>query len=162
MDATVAMDLHSYLVFTVDDQFYALSVDAVKQIIRSVQLIFLPEAPEFLLGLINMGGEMIPVINIRKQFKVPGKSISLSDRIVIARTHFYTIAFIADQIESIIELPQSDITPSEDIFPRMEDYIIGTAQYNYHTVLIYDINSLFPETEIEKITRHLNYDKELA
>lgn len=156
------MGISAYLIFAVEDQFYTLPVDAVKQIIRSVQLIFLHEAPELLLGLINIGGEMTPVINIRKQFKVAERGIYLSDRIVIVQTPSYSFAFIADRIEGIIQLSLSDITLSEDIFPRMEDYVIGTAKYNDHTLLIYDINSLFPETEIEKITRYLNNDKESA
>jgi purine-binding chemotaxis protein CheW len=154
------MNPDAYIIFSVDDQCYALPVGAVKQIIRAVQTTSIPEAPELLSGLINMGGEIIPVINIRKQFKLPQREILISDRIIIAQTPLYTIAFIVDDIVDISEFSGFDITPSTEIFPRMEDYVSGTAKYNGRTVLIYDIGCLFPKQAIEEITQHLSCAKE--
>ena len=156
------MNENAYIIFSVDDQYYALPVSAVKQIIRAVQTTCLHEAPELLLGLINMNGEIVPVINIRKQFKLPQKEISVSDRIVIAQAPPHTIAFIVDYIEGIIEFSVSDITPSTEIFPKMEDYVMATAKYNDRTVLIYDIGCLFPSQAIEEITHHLSRAKEIS
>jgi purine-binding chemotaxis protein CheW len=156
------MDSDAYIIFAVDDQYVALPVGAVKKIIRAVQPTCLPEAPELLSGLINMGGDFIPVINIRKQFKVPERGISLSDRIIIAQTPLHLIAFIVDDIKGVMEFPESDIIPATDIFPKMEDYVAGTAQYNGHTILIYDIDCLFPKQAIEAIANHLNGAKETA
>jgi len=156
------MNPSAYIIFLIDDQYYAIPVDRIKQVIRSVQLTYLHEAPELLQGLFNMSGEIVPVINIRKQFKLAAKDITPSDRIIIISTPSHIIAFIVDHIESIIELPETDITPSADIFPKMEDYIIGTAKYNGRMALIYDIDYLFPQQELEKITSHLNCAKEIA
>jgi purine-binding chemotaxis protein CheW len=153
------MSSNAYIIFSVDDQYYALPVGAVKQIIRAVQTTFIPEAPELLSGLINMSGEIIPVINIRKQFKLPQREITVSDRIIIAWASFFTIAFVVDDIADIAEFSVSDITPAEEIFPRMEEYVSGTAKYNGRTVLIYDIGCLFPKQTIEEITHHLNSAK---
>jgi purine-binding chemotaxis protein CheW len=153
------MSSDAYIIFTVDDQYYALPVGAVKQIIRAVQTTSIPEAPELLSGLINMSGEIIPVINIRKQFKLPQREIAVSDRVIIAWTSFYTIAFIVDDIANIVEFSVSDITPAEEIFPRMEQYVSATAKYNGRTVLIYDIGCLFPKQAIEEITHHLDCAK---
>lgn len=154
------MNSNAYIIFSVDDQYYALPIGNVKQIIRAVHTTAVPEAPELLSGLINMGGEIIPVINIRMQFKLPQRETAISDRIIIARTSLYTIAFIVDDIADIADFPASDITPSSEIFPRMEEYISGTAKFNGRTVLIYDIGSLFPSQAIEEITHHLSCAKE--
>jgi purine-binding chemotaxis protein CheW len=154
------MGTDAYIIFSVDDQYYALPVGAVKQIIRAVQTTAVPEAPELLSGLINMGGDIIPVVNIRKQFKRPQREISVSDRIIIAQAPPHTIAFIVDDITDIAEFPETEITPSAGIFPKMEDYVSATAKFNGHTVLIYDIGCLFPEQTIEEITHHLSCTKE--
>ncbi len=151
-----------YILFSVDDQLVALPVEAVNQIVRAVQITRLPEAPELLFGLINRGGEMIPVIHIRRQFKLPERDISVADRIIIAQTPLHTIAFIVDVIEGVIEIPDTEIIPAENIFPKMEDYVAATAEYNGRTVLIYDINCLFPDTAVEDMINHLNFDKETA
>jgi len=154
------MNSNAYIIFSVDDQYYALPIGNVKQIIRAVHTTAVPEAPELLLGLINMGGEIIPVINIRKQFKLPQRETAISDRIIIAHPPPHTIAFIVDEITDIAEFSEADITPSTEIFPKMEDYVSAMAKYNGHTVLIYDIGCLFPEQTIEEITNHLSFAKE--
>jgi purine-binding chemotaxis protein CheW len=145
----------AYIIFSIDDQYVSLPVESVRQIIRAVQTTDLPEAPELLSGLINVGGEIIPVINIRKQFKLPQQEISIEDRIIIAKTPIHTIAFIVDDIKGVTEFSNSQIIPSTEIFPKMEDYVSATAEYKGHTVLIYDINCLFPKQAIEDISHHL-------
>ncbi|MCU0598625.1 MAG: chemotaxis protein CheW [Desulfobacterales bacterium] len=149
------MNPDAYIIFSVDDIYVALSVGSIRQIIRAVQITCLPEAPELMSGLINMGGEIIPVINTRKQFKLPQREISASDRIIIAKTPLHTIAFIVDDIKGIAEYSNSDVIPSSEIFPKMDEYIAATAEYNGNTLLIYDIDCLFPKKAIEKITSHL-------
>jgi purine-binding chemotaxis protein CheW len=156
------MNSDAYIIFSIDDLYVALPVGAVRRIIRAVQISCLPEAPELLSGLINIGGEIIPVINTRKQFKLPQREISASDRIIVAKTPLHTIAFIVDDIKGIIEYSNSDVIPSSAIFPKMEDYVSATAEYNGNTLLIYDIDCLFPKQAIEEIAYHLIGAKETS
>jgi purine-binding chemotaxis protein CheW len=156
------MDMKSYIVFALDDQQYALSVQSVKTVIRSAALTYLPEAPDPVLGLLNIGGTFIPVINIREQFFLPQKPISVSDRIIIAEASTYTIAFIADSVEDVLELAQEPLDQSVDIYPGMEDFLAGVARYNEHNILIYDINTLFPEQTIKQINDEIEQIKEPA
>ena len=69
-----------YLVFTIDEERYAMALSAVEKVIRTVELTSLPKAPEFLLGLINMKGKAIPVLDIRKRYNLPDREIRLDDR----------------------------------------------------------------------------------
>ncbi|MBC2713878.1 MAG: chemotaxis protein CheW [Desulfobacteraceae bacterium] len=156
------MNKKAFIIFALDDQRYALSVISVKTIIRSVQLTYLTEAPDLLLGLLNLGGTFIPVINIREQFGLPQKDIRISDRIIIADVSKYTIAFIADAVEDVVELEQEPLDQSVDIFPGMEKFLAGISRYNEHSVLIYDINTLFPEQTIKHITDELKQIEEPA
>jgi len=149
------MKKKAYIIFSLDDRRYALSVKSVKNIIRSVALTYLSEAPDLVFGLLNIGGTFIPVINIREQFELPQKSIRISDRIIIAEVSSYTVAFIADSVEDVVELAQEPLDQSVDIFPGIEKFFIGISQYNNSTVLIYDINTLFPEKMIKHITDEL-------
>ncbi len=156
------MTKKSFIIFDIDDQRYALSVKSVKIIIRSVALTYLSEAPDLLLGLLNLGGEFIPVINIREQFNLPLKTIRVSDRIIIAEASKYTIAFIADSVEDVVELEQEPLDQSVDIFPGIEKFLTGISRYNGRSVLIYDINTLFPEQTIKHITDGLKQIEEPA
>ncbi|MCD6584357.1 MAG: chemotaxis protein CheW [Desulfobacteraceae bacterium] len=156
------MKKKTFIIFSLDDQRYALSVQSVKNIIRSVALTYLSEAPDLLLGLLNLEGTFIPVINIREQFGLPQKNIQISDRIIIADVSKYTIAFIADAVEDVVELAQKPLDQSVDIFPGMEKYFIGISRHNNATVLIYDIDTLFPEQTIKHITDELKQITEPA
>lgn len=155
------MDHNAHVVFRLNDQFYAISVTAVKHIIRSVQLTYVNDAPKLLLGLMNMAGEIIPVINIRKQLRLPEKTMLISDRIVIANASVFTIAFIADEIIGVMKLSIDNFEQSGDIFPGMENFIKGIAKFNNLTILIYDIDTLFPPRQIENISKGIKSFKEL-
>jgi len=156
------MNHNAYVIFRLDDQFYAISVNAVQQIIRSVKLTYLNNAPKLLLGIINMSGEIIPVIHIRKQLRLPAKEMLISDRILIAKTSVFTIAFIADEIIGVMKLAIENFEQSDDIYPGLKNCITGISKFNNLTILIYDIDTLFPPSQIENISKDINSFKELS
>jgi len=138
-----------YFVFGLEDQRYALSLATVLKVIRAVELTSLPEAPENLLGLINLGGEIIPVLDMRKRFHLPNREIDLNDRIIICKGSARTIAFVADMVEGVVEFASEEVDEAVHILPEMEDYIEGVGKLNDDTVLIYDVDRLFSIEEIE-------------
>ncbi len=138
-----------YFVFGLEDQRYALSLATVLKVIRAVELTSLPEAPENLLGLINLGGEIIPVLDMRKRFHLPNREIDLNDRIIICKGSARTIAFVADMVEGVVEFASEEVDEAVHILPEMEDYIEGVGKLNDDTVLIYDLDRLFSIEEIE-------------
>ncbi len=70
---------HQHLVFHLDEQRYAIKLSEVKKVTRAVQITNLAEAPEFLLGLINLQGDIIPIIDIRRALHLPDREMELSD-----------------------------------------------------------------------------------
>lgn len=158
--ADCQMDTGAYLIFSLEGQFYGISVTPVKHVIRAVMPTYLKDAPELLVGLINMGGDIIPVIDIRKQLGMPDKSISISDRVIIAESSGYNIAFYAEAVTGVMELSPRACTPPDYIFPEMKRYIRGVARINRLTILIYDINTLFPDQVIRDMADKINKIKD--
>ena len=145
------METPHYLVFDLEDQRYALALSTVLKVIRAVEFTYLPEAPENLLGLINLGGEIIPVLDIRKRFHLPNHEIDLNDRIIICKGSVRTIAFVADVVEGVVQFAPEELDEAVHILPEMEHYIEGVGKINDDTVLIYDLDSLFSIQEIEEL-----------
>lgn len=141
-----------YLVFTLEDQRYALGLEAVERVVRAVELTSVPEAPEILVGLINIRGKIVPVLDIRSRFHLPPRDMEIKDRIIVSRTSSRTIAVIADTIEGVAEFAQEEIHEARKILPDMEGYVEGVGKLNDDTVLIYDINKLFSINEIQELT----------
>src|SRR5271157_2301250 len=75
----------SHVVFTLDGLFYAVSLSVVSRVIRAVEITPLPKAPSIVLGVINLGGRIIPVVNIRKRFRLPERELELTDQLIVAR-----------------------------------------------------------------------------
>jgi purine-binding chemotaxis protein CheW len=145
-----------YLVFALDDQSYALCLEAVERVVRMVQLTLVPEAPDILSGLINVRGTVIPVLDIRKRFRLPPRDVEIQDRMIVSKTSSRSIAIIVDRIEGLVEFDLNDMREPGKILQDMEGRVEGIGISGDHTVLIYDINKLFSIKDIER----LNIDAE--
>ncbi|MCP4349993.1 MAG: hypothetical protein GY795_31320 [Desulfobacterales bacterium] len=138
-----------YFIFSLEEMYYAMALPTVERVLRAVELIPVAKMPESVLGLINVKGKIIPVVNIRKQLGLPDRKMDVDDRIIISQRSEQTIAFIVDEVEGIAD--QSFKISSEDwhhnisgqIFPQMEKHIEGAGKYKNQTVVIYNIHKLF-------------------
>ncbi|MCK4359952.1 MAG: purine-binding chemotaxis protein CheW [Candidatus Cloacimonetes bacterium] len=137
------------VVFTLNDQCYALYLSVVGRIVRMVETTPLPKAPEIVLGVINVKGQIIPVVNIRRRFSLLEREIDLSDQLIIAQTPRRAIALIVDSVSGVIEFSEQDIITAEKILPGME-YIEGVLKLKDGMILIHDLDR-FLSFEEEKM-----------
>ncbi len=76
-------DSNQLVVFTLEEQRYALYLSAVERIVRIVEITPLPKALEIVFGVINVQGQVVPVVDIRKRFRLPEREMSLSDQLIM-------------------------------------------------------------------------------
>ncbi len=150
-----------YFVFMLDDQRYGMDLHQVERVIPAVELIGLPEAPEIMSGLINLRGRIIPVVDIRKKFRLPHREMDVDDRIIIFQTATWTTAFIVDKVEGVMEFDDEELNGADQLFPEMERYVEGVGKVNNESVLIYDIDSLFSMQDISKVNTQLPTSNQL-
>ena len=86
------------IVFTLDDQRYALPLPAADRVVRMAAITPLPNAPGIILGVVNFQGRVIPVINVRRRFCLPEREIALTDQLVVAHTARRPVALVADAV----------------------------------------------------------------
>ena len=142
---------NQYLVFGIDRQQYAVALSSVEKVIRAVELIHLPKSPEFVLGLINMHGRIIPVINIRLLFQVPERKMEVNDQIVISRIASRPVAFIADKVKGVFEFSPALIDTAGKILPGMENCIKGVVKFNSTSAVVSDLDRLFSRHDIMRL-----------
>jgi purine-binding chemotaxis protein CheW len=100
-----SMDKTSHwLIFSLAGQKFAFALFAVTGVVRAVEITPVPEAPDLVLGVVNIKGRVIPVINIRKRLGLPEREMDLKDLLMIARTPERTIAFLVDAVSSVREV----------------------------------------------------------
>ena len=85
------------VVFLLNEQRYALYLPVVERVVSAVEVTPLPKAPDIVLGVINMQGKVIPVVNIRRRFGLPERQIDLSDQFIIANTTKRPVVLVASE-----------------------------------------------------------------
>jgi purine-binding chemotaxis protein CheW len=145
-------NVNQLIVFNLENQQYAIYLSAVERIVSVVEITPLPKAPEIVIGVVNVQGQIIPVFNIRKRFRLPEREINLSDQLIIANTSKQTVALIVDAVTGVIEISEDKIIKSEKILPGM-DYVEGVIKLENGMILIHDIDrflSVEEEVALEK------------
>ena len=101
--------------FTLDDQQYGLNLSSVERIVRAVEITPLPDAPCEILGVINVEGRIMPVLNTRKWLGLPERDIELQDVFIIVSANGHSVALIADEVKPVVEVPADQMTDSQEI-----------------------------------------------
>jgi purine-binding chemotaxis protein CheW len=126
------------VVFRLDEQRYALPVAAVERVIRAVAVTPLPNAPPVVLGVIDVEGRVLPVLNLRRRFRLPEREVRPADQFLIAHTTRRTVVLAVDEVQSVIEQPATEIVGSAQIVPGLE-HIQGVVKLHDGLVLIHDL-----------------------
>ena len=141
-----------FIIFTLGEQRYALHLSVVDRVVRAVTINPIPQAPEIILGVVNVQGRIIPIINMRRRFGLPEREIVLTDQLIIAHTARRPVGLVVDAIIDVIEYPKQGIAAAENILPDLE-YVEGVVKFQDGLVLIHDLDkflSLEEETSLSQ------------
>jgi purine-binding chemotaxis protein CheW len=141
---------HQFVVFTLDDQRYAVSLSVVERIVRIVEITPVPHTPEVVLGVINVQGWIIPVIDIRKRFHLPARELQLSDQMLIARTSKRRVVLVVDTVTEVVILSAHEVVPREMILAQL-DYITGVVKCPDGLILIHDLDRFLSLEEEQEL-----------
>jgi purine-binding chemotaxis protein CheW len=126
----------SILVFTLEEQRYALALLVVERVFPMVEITPLPKAPDSVQGIINVHGSLVPVFNIRWRFGIPVREYEVSDQLIIARTSKRRVAFPVDRVQDVIKLTDTPVETG-DILPSLP-YSVGVVKLPDGLILIHD------------------------
>lgn len=133
-------DSTQLVVFYLDEQRYALHLNSVERVVLVVEITPLPKAPAIVRGIINVAGTLTPVLDIRSRFNLPGRDISLSDQLIIARTARRQVALVVDAVGEVMELPAEEQIEAGAILPGL-DYLTGVVKLADGLIFIHQLDS---------------------
>ena len=129
-----------FLIFTLEGHYYTLPLSNIDRIVPAVHVTPLPKAPEVILGVINVRGQIIPVINLRKRFHLPEREVEPSDQFIVAHTARRMVALSVDAVIEVSNLSGQIVTSGRDIVPNVE-YLAGIAKQEDGVLLIHDLDA---------------------
>lgn len=144
----------SLVVFSLEDQRYALPLASVQRSIRVVAITPVPKAPAIMLGIVNLGGMVIPVIDLRGHFNHPPREVRLSDQLIVATTGKRTVALLVDAVAGVVEASPENYVPADEIMPRLA-CLEGVMKAEDRMILIQDLEHLLSFKEGAALDRAL-------
>ena len=132
--------------FEVEGTRYALPAACVRELVRAVQMLPLPRAARFVEGLIDFRGVVVPVLEIRSRFGLPGKPLSPSDHLVLADSGERLVALRVDRALDLVDVPDAEVTSVERQVPTAR-HIEGVARLRDGLAVIYDLPSFLGAAE---------------
>jgi len=138
-----------YVLFRIDKQHYALPLDHVIRAVRMVAVTPVPDAPNSVLGIISMAGQMLPVIDLRRLFGKAGNNPELQDILLIVQIKDQTLAVIVDEVLNIMEFSSKQIQ-SPPAAVSQSRFLVGAVQQEDTLILILDASRLLPNNEERK------------
>lgn len=118
-----------FVIFKLDTQLYGIEIQSVQIIERVKSIMRVPKTPSWVRGVMNLRGEIIPVIDIRTQFELPSKEDDENTRIIIVKIEENMVGIIVDNVKEVVELGKDAIEQVQNVQGKMNvNHIQGVAK----------------------------------
>jgi purine-binding chemotaxis protein CheW len=147
-----------YLTVVLDRESYGIAVLKVREIIRQQKVTPVPHLPDFVVGVINLRGRVIPVIDLRVKFGLEARFTERTCVVVVHVTRadhpVVQMGLIVDAVEEVVNLCGEDIQPTPDFGTRVDTgYLLGLARIKDQVKMLLDIDQVVAPPAIEDIAR---------
>ncbi len=149
---TATTDLRQLVAFQLGTEGYCVDISKVREINRLVNITHIPESPPFVEGVINLRGQIIPIIDLRRRFGLveDSKKNAQETRIMVVETNGTLVGFIVDAVREVLRIPSDQIEPTPDLVTSGIDrkYIEGVASVNDRLLIILNSDLIFATHEL--------------
>lgn len=149
----VDLQYMKYLTFSIDGRTFAFPIKDVVEIVEVQEPLPVPEFPEYVKGIINTKGRVVPVIDLRLRFQL--EEVEYNDRtcIILASISSVEIGFIVDSVKSVIEVEEEMLAPPPAITTdKVTRYITGVAKYENDLIIILDAKKILDEKGLNLVS----------
>ncbi len=151
-----------FLSFVLGEEEYGLEILKVQEINRMVDITRVPQSPEYVRGVINLRGRVIPIVSLRKKFKMPAIEDTERTCIIVVQVNYndteLTMGIIVDEVSEVLNIRGEQIEPAPSFGGGMEetDYITGMGKLEDKVVILLDIDTVLNGEDIEAIIQSVN------
>lgn len=140
-------------VFRFAKEEYALPITKVKSIIKLLPITKMPNAPLFMEGIINLRGEIIPIVDLRPRFNLSIQPATDESRIIIVDINQQMAGIIVDCVDEVIRAPMDDIDLPPATARLDTTYITGICKYNLRLITLLDIDKVLTQDEVKDLKK---------
>ena len=148
-NTTIVSDAKQYIILKFDSEQYGIDISYIDNIVRLTPITRVPHTQPYFLGIINLRGEVIPVISMREKFELPFKENTNASRILIIKYEGAKLGILVDEVKEVVALADDEIEKVSSDDTEARAYLTGVGKYNEILVSILNIPALITDIENE-------------
>lgn len=147
-----------YLSFNIGNELFAINVLKVLEVLQKQKITPVPNAPDYILGIINFRGEVVPVFDTRQKFNLKSVNETNSYAVVILdmtkNGDSYRIGATVDKVKDVITIKDEDIKPVPPMSSTFNaEFLSGIVRLQEEFMLLFDVDQVFTKTELQSISQ---------
>jgi purine-binding chemotaxis protein CheW len=151
-------ETRQYLSFKLDEEEFALDISKVREVLDFTKITKVPQTPDFMKGVINLRGSVVPVVDLNKKFSIKDTAKTVNTRIIIGEVDIegdsVVLGVLADSVHEVMELEPESIEPAPKIGTKLNtDFIKGMGKRDEEFVMILDIDKIFSLDELSLVSQ---------
>jgi len=141
-----------YLTFQIGNEDYGISIAYVTEIIGIQSITEIPEMPDFIKGVINLRGKVIPVMDVRARFKLPPREYDERTCIIVVEIDGTSVGMVVDTVNEVANIPEDQVESPPKSRRKGGSFIQGLGKIDKEVKILLDINKILYDEELESIT----------
>lgn len=152
MEKQVQSREEQLVIFTLANETYGIAISTVNEIIRMQAITEVPRTPDFVEGVINLRGRIVPVIDLRKRFGLEAAEETQASRIMVVEMQDLVVGMIVDSVSEVLRLPADSIEPTPPMVSGVDAaYLRGVGKRDDRLIILLDIEKVLFTNEQEEV-----------
>ena len=140
------------VVFELANEVYGINIGTVREIIRMQTVTYVPDSPDFVEGVINLRGRVIPVVDLRKRFSLPVTEATNESRVLVVDISGDDIGVIVDAVTEVQRISEDSIEPTTTLVTTENSYYIeGIAKVDDQLLILLDLDRALDSTDVQAV-----------
>ena len=141
-----------YLTFSIASEDYGIAIVNVTEIIGIQSITEIPEMADYIKGVINLRGKVIPIMDVRARFKLPPRDYDERTCIIVVEIDSTSVGLVVDTVNEVADIPEDQVEPAPKSKRKGGNYIQGIGKIGKEVKILLDINKILYEEELETIS----------
>jgi purine-binding chemotaxis protein CheW len=147
-------ELLQLVTFSIGEEEFGVEILKVQEINRMMEITRVPKAPDFVEGVINLRGRVIPVIDLRKRFGLESKVHDKDTRIIVIEINKMIVGFVVDAVSEVLRIPADTVEPPPPVVAGLDsEYISGVGKLEGRLLILLDLDRLLTRQEKSQLSQ---------
>lgn len=146
---------YQLVVFSIGNEEFGVDISQVREIVRLIAITYLPKAPKFIEGVVNLRGQVVAVIDLAKRLNISSKTRGDTTRIIIVEIEGMTVGMIVDSVSEVLRLSSENVEgiPSVIETEVEEHFISGVGKLKDRLLVLLDLKKILTPEEIHHVEK---------